>query len=808
MCKEGFTYDPKKNNCKRDIFKLKEKNCKLLDFPSCRRCKNDKCVECKSHSSLDLKTHSCLCKNGFDLNKINNKCKRQENGKINLDIQEHNITKSIHSSDKLETNNKTHVISNVTIGSIRNSTMNKTNDNNNNIVNMPFNHTNFPQNNKTTKINNNTLNNHSKKHNKTMKKIEKNCTLSNFVSCKRCKNDRCLECKHNSILDVKNSTCVCVQGFSLDKDKVCVKNNTSHQNLTHKTSAPECLSGQIYDQKSKKCISKQKNYTISNKKKGNTNELSNPYDPNSPSFEPFENINFCEKGFRFSNSTKKCETNFFNSNYELKYVFTYYLHGQRTPRFLDTNKTDILGQKWKRANTLSQIGQRNDYLSGHFFKDKYMHQTNFIDKFYSPNEIRVDSANNEASILSAYSFLRGFYSEKKEIEKERYGDVDNYYNTIFPKKKKCFRFKSDQIKKFTTEENLLNIRFNKSIYEKQTSLDKFTLPFGLNQIPVHSFKYYHKSLGLDKLQECKGGLLYIEHAYHNHKDEYIDSSLKKLKQDKNLFNLLQLNDKSNLDIMTYYNITDSFVSNIVRNNSNITNLPVSQDIIKMFSEFKDKLIYNILFENDYLTKLISTNSMKKIMKRIDFIVDLERKELFQISKGYKEKIGSVNEKLKSLSKLDLYFPSEEIFWGIMTYVSNLARMKIELHHYSSFISFELVKNTTGFNFNNLLKEAELLNDLDSERKEVKAAELDSIFRDNFGNPDKFFINVLFNDKIISQLSLNSLRQHIKTNLLSTQEVEAFCFPKKMSASNIFILLLISFVIFEILILACIYTIKS
>jgi plasmid maintenance system killer protein len=228
----------------------------------------------------------------------------------------------------------------------------------------------------------------------------------------------------------------------------------------------------------------------------------------------------------------------------------------------------------------------------------------------------------------------------------------------------------------------------------------------------------------------------------------------------------------------------------------------------MFSEFKDKLIYNILFENDYLTKLISTNSMKKIMKRIDFIVDLERKELFQISKGYKEKIGSVNEKLKSLSKLDLYFPSEEIFWGIMTYVSNLARMKIELHHYSSFISFELVKNTTGFNFNNLLKEAELLNDLDSERKEVKAAELDSIFRDNFGNPDKFFINVLFNDKIISQLSLNSLRQHIKTNLLSTQEVEAFCFPKKMSASNIFILLLISFVIFEILILACIYTIKS
>jgi hypothetical protein len=260
--------------------------------------------------------------------------------------------------------------------------------------------------------------------------------------------------------------------------------------------------------------------------------------------------------------------------------------------------------------------------------------------------------------------------------------------------------------------------------------------------------------------------------------------------------------------MTFYNISDSFASNLVRNNMNITNLAVSQDVIKMFTEFKDKFIYNILFENEYLTKLISTNSMKKIMKRIDYIVELERNELLQKSKSYKEKIRSVNEKLKSLSKLDLYFPSEEIFWGIMTYVSNLAKMKIELPSYSSFISFELVKNTSGFNLNKLLKEEDSLNDLDSERKEVKAAVLESIFRDNFGNPDKFFINVIFNDKIISQLSLNSLRQHIKTNLLSTQEVEAFCFPRKMSASNIFILLLISFVIFEILILACIYTIKS
>ncbi len=360
VCKQSFTFDPKKNNCKRDFLKLKEKNCKLTDFPSCRRCKNDKCVECKSHSSLDLKTHSCLCKNGFNLNNINNKCERPENGKNNLDTQEHNKNKSLNSSDKLVSTNQTHVISNKTNGSLINSTMNKTNNNFKKINNKPFNHINSTQNSNSFKINNHTLNNHSKPHNKTKKKIEKNCTLSDFASCKRCKNDRCLECKLNSKFDFKNSTCVCVQGFSLDKNKVCGKINSSHQNLIHNTSVPECSTSQFYDEKSKKCVNKQRNFTISNKKKGNINELSNPYDPSSINYEPFENINFCEKGFKFSNSTKKCETNSLNSNHELKYVFTYYLHGHRTPRFLDSNKTDILGQKWKRANTLSQIGQRND----------------------------------------------------------------------------------------------------------------------------------------------------------------------------------------------------------------------------------------------------------------------------------------------------------------------------------------------------------------------------------------------------------------------------------------------------------------
>ena len=73
-CKNGFRYNKLKNRCQRII--KKERNCKITDFFSCRKCKNEKCKECKTNSSFDIKTNSCICDYTYIKNEFKGKCER------------------------------------------------------------------------------------------------------------------------------------------------------------------------------------------------------------------------------------------------------------------------------------------------------------------------------------------------------------------------------------------------------------------------------------------------------------------------------------------------------------------------------------------------------------------------------------------------------------------------------------------------------------------------------------------------------------------------------------------------------------
>ena len=552
----------------------------------------------------------------------------------------------------------------------------------------------------------------------------------------------------------------------------------------------------IYDFNKEKCFKH-----LKSAKKG----IGHPYDSSLPPYEFIENLSFCEKGFKMHNFT--CIRNSLDFNFEMKYVFTYYLHGIRTPLSL-VNQTDIIGQKWERADTLSKIGMRQDYLSGHYFKDKYMYQTKLINNYYDTKEIRVESVNNEASLLSAYSFLKGLFSEKKDITLKSKKSSNNISNLISSKKRKNFRFKSIfKINKAelgnNSRENLyknkdsLNIRFNSTIYEKQTQMDRFSLPFGFITIPVHSYENYSKEYGIDKLSSCKGAISNIENSYHHHKDIFMESYLHKFIKNGNLLNLLQLPEDTKLDVFALYNITDAFYSNIQRNNINITNLNISKDILEMFYEFKDKLAYNILYKNEYLTKIVTANSMHKIVNHVERIVEIEKEEIEDNTKSYFEKIQSMNEKLSDLTKFDIYFPGEEVYWGIMTYISKLVNIKVKIPLFSSSVSIELVKNMTGYS-----------NILFQKDKISKTEELSNLFQEYYGNYERYIINVFHNDKKLASISFNTFKQNISKNLLKIKVVEAYCNPKELGNSSIIIMMLIAFVTFELLLLACFYAIKQ
>ena len=96
-----------------------------------------------------------------------------------------------------------------------------------------------------------------------------------------------------------------------------------------------------------------------------------------------------------------------NQKDKLLFVWEHFRHGARGPYIAVDPKTnlDFIGIKWNGMGELTPLGMRMLYLLGISYKKKY---SNFLSEKYNPNELYITSTNVNRTIISVYSFLKGF----------------------------------------------------------------------------------------------------------------------------------------------------------------------------------------------------------------------------------------------------------------------------------------------------------------------------------------------------------------------------------------------------------------
>jgi len=94
-----------------------------------------------------------------------------------------------------------------------------------------------------------------------------------------------------------------------------------------------------------------------------------------------------------------------DSHDELVQVIIITRHGDRTPTHAYPNSKSIWPEGF---GQLTNIGMRQHYDLGQKFRKRYV-DTNFINSSYNMNDVRVRSSPRERTLMSAQSFMLGFY---------------------------------------------------------------------------------------------------------------------------------------------------------------------------------------------------------------------------------------------------------------------------------------------------------------------------------------------------------------------------------------------------------------
>ena len=106
------------------------------------------------------------------------------------------------------------------------------------------------------------------------------------------------------------------------------------------------------------------------------------------------------------------------------FVWKHFRHGARGPYIGINPKThlDFIGETWNTVGELTPLGLRMHYLLGVDNKKRY---SNFLSEKYNPNELYISSTNVNRTLLSVYSFLKGFFDNLKTLCKEYHLNLTN-----------------------------------------------------------------------------------------------------------------------------------------------------------------------------------------------------------------------------------------------------------------------------------------------------------------------------------------------------------------------------------------------
>ena len=232
------------------------------------------------------------------------------------------------------------------------------------------------------------------------------------------------------------------------------------------------------------------------------------------------------------------QLNIIFSKSKLISVFTLNRHGTRAPITIDSDLKDYFGNFWPNKGKLTSYGERMLYILGIHKRYKYLNNIDFLNKTCDPHEIYFFSSNYERTIMSAQSQILGLCS--------------NSFN--------------DKI----IDKNLVNITYppiplnnNNNLMKEIEELnkEKFSLPSGINLLPVHISDQSEGKFLITMTPKCRK-------VYRKLLDYNLKNHIKLLEMEKifnglyrDIFNKLH-NENKYYNFHEIFDITDQYITSL------------------------------------------------------------------------------------------------------------------------------------------------------------------------------------------------------------------------------------------------------
>ena len=368
-------------------------------------------------------------------------------------------------------------------------------------------------------------------------------------------------------------------------------------------------------------------------------------------------IHAISKNFRTSYETGQNED-------KLLFVWKHFRHGARGPYTGINPKThlDFIGEPWNTVGELTPLGLRMHYLLGVATKNEY---SNFISDQYNPNELYISSTNVNRTMLSVYSFLKGFYDSHTT---------------------------DDLTEKQIQRGKILNSNYSREIEEKISQIGSKSLEGGFSEIPVHIIDGKKLEFGLYEARSCPGIKKYEKKNQESERVKKIYDDI--MKYTNKTFGQYVLKFMNTTDLKFLWNktniyyISDTFFSNYF--NGRIMKY-INDTGINMEAFYNNS--FNVTFIDTYHytfgipsteTVYISVSPMfRNIFNYMDLRINLDRENKPDEIIANSPRFVIVSGHDTSLAPIDIFMESEfGIDFGMATYASSQ--------------TFELWKNgTTG-----------------------------------------------------------------------------------------------------------------
>ena len=347
------------------------------------------------------------------------------------------------------------------------------------------------------------------------------------------------------------------------------------------------------------------------------------------------------------------------------FVFEIFRHGARSPSFMDENDIDLCGEQWNGIQELTNSGLRQQYLLGHYIRNKYPDLINY--EKYNPKDIEVKATIKNRTIMSARAQLNGIFNNSKiKIKNPEKLNIGKPYYLI--------------------NNNIIN-KNNISFYPNEYP----------EEIPIHIIDFEEKLDYLEKNNQCP--IIYKLRNKNKNRKEF-KSFLQKYNQTFGEHLLNYYNITNNTDYFTIFDNVNQLSSNALCqqfDNRNIKLFGNNQEKLKLFynlsQEFMNlKMIF--FYANDETNDLAYASSSILIRK---ILLYMERI------------INDINNNINDSPKLVLFSSHDSTLSSLQGIINILFQIEIKPPNFAASYIFELNKENNEYHvniiFNNIIVKA-------------------------------------------------------------------------------------------------------